>query len=263
MKKKETTNFSQLFSEFIGVFIIVLFGTSSLISSTCANLNYNNFEISIIWGFIVSIAIYIAYPFSGAHLNPAITISFWILNFISLKKLITYVIMQFFGGFFGAIFSYIIQYKIINNYIIINDITYNSDNVIGFLSLFSTYPSIHLNFCEAFVIEFFITAILMSLIILCNHDKNIYFNKKYIPLIIGSFISIIGISLGHLTGFALNPARDLGPKIFLFIIGWGDIVLSGGYENCYYLWVPLIATTLGSCSTAIFYRILRYFKKVN
>ncbi len=103
----------------------------------------------------------------------------------------------------------------------------------------------HITFAQAFAIETTIAAILMAMIMALTDDGNGIPRAPSAPLLIGLLIAVIGASMGPLTGFALNPARDFGPKIFAWLAGWGEIAFTGGRTIPYFL-VPLLAPVVGA-----------------
>jgi glycerol uptake facilitator protein len=121
--------------------------------------------------------------------------------------------------------------------------------------IFSTYPNAHITVVQAFFVEMVITAILLCLILALTDDGNGIPRGPLAPLLIGILIAVIGASMGPLTGFALNPARDLGPKVFAYLAGWGKVAFTGGRDIPYFL-VPLIAPVIGGCLGAFIYRSL-------
>lgn len=108
---------------------------------------------------------------------------------------------------------------------------------------------------HAFFIEVVIAAILVCLILGLTDDGNGVPKGPLAPLLIGILIAVIGGSFGPLTGFALNPARDFGPKVVAYLAGWGDIALTGGRDIPYFL-VPLTAPIVGGLLGAFGYRKL-------
>ncbi len=122
------------------------------------------------------------------------------------------------------------------------------------LRVFSTYPAPQISVPHAFFIEVIIAAILVCLILALTDDGNGVPRGPLAPLLIGILIAVIG---GHLalTGFALNPARDFGPKVVAYLAGWGDIALTGGRDIPYFL-VPLTAPIVGGLLGAFAYRKL-------
>lgn len=119
----------------------------------------------------------------------------------------------------------------------------------------STYPNPHINFVQAFAVEMVITAILMGLILALTDDGNGVPRGPLAPLLIGLLIAVIGASMGPLTGFAMNPARDFGPKVFAWLAGWGNVAFTGGRDIPYFL-VPLFGPIVGAIVGAFAYRKL-------
>lgn len=116
---------------------------------------------------------------------------------------------------------------------------------VGFAGVFSTYPNPHISVLQAFFVEVVITAVLMALIFALTDDGNGLPRGAMAPLLIGLLIATIGGAMGPLTGFAMNPARDFGPKLFAFLAGWGDIALTGGRDIPYFL-VPIFGPIVGA-----------------
>ncbi|HBV1945683.1 TPA: propanediol diffusion facilitator PduF, partial [Klebsiella quasipneumoniae] len=96
---------------------------------------------------------------------------------------------------------------------------------------------------------------LMGMIMALTDDGNGVPKGPLAPLLIGLLVAVIGASTGPLTGFAMNPARDFGPKLFTWMAGWGDIAMTGGRDIPYFI-VPIIAPLIGACLGAAIYRYL-------
>lgn len=122
-------------------------------------------------------------------------------------------------------------------------------------SIFSTYPAAALSVWQAAGVEIVITSILMGLIMALTDDGNGVPKGPLAPLLIGILVAVIGASTGPLTGFAMNPARDFGPKLFAWMAGWGDIAMTGGRDIPYFI-VPIIAPLIGACAGAAIYKYL-------
>ena len=105
------------------------------------------------------------------------------------------------------------------------------------------------------MVETVITAILMCLILALTDDGNGIQRGPLAPLLIGILIAVIGASMGPLTGFALNPARDFGPKAFAYLAGWGEVAFTGARDIPYFL-VPIFGPIVGACIGAFGYRSL-------
>ena len=121
--------------------------------------------------------------------------------------------------------------------------------------IFSTYPNPHISVGQAFLVEMVITAVLMAVIMALTDDGNGVPRGPLAPLLIGLLVAVIGGAMGPLTGFALNPARDFGPKLFAFFAGWGNVAFTGGKDIPYFL-VPIFGPLVGACLGAFGYRAL-------
>ena len=120
-------------------------------------------------------------------------------------------------------------------------------------SIFSTYPAAALSVWQAALVEVVITSILMGMIMALTDDGNGVPKGPLAPLLIGILVAVIGASTGPLTGFAMNPARDFGPKLFAWMAGWGDVAMTGGRDIPYFF-VPIVAPIIGACAGAAIYR---------
>lgn len=120
--------------------------------------------------------------------------------------------------------------------------------------IFTTYPQFYLSNMQALMVEIAITALLLMVIFAIGDEKNVNAPKgKYAPfaaILVGITIAIIGGSFGSLTGFAMNPARDFGPKLFLFLAGWGSVGLPGPNN---YFWVPIVGPIIGALAGGFLY----------
>ncbi|MDM9276373.1 propanediol diffusion facilitator PduF, partial [Citrobacter koseri] len=96
-------------------------------------------------------------------------------------------------------------------------------------------------------------SILMGMIMALTDDGNGVPKGPLAPLLIGVLVAVIGASTGPLTGFAMNPARDFGPKLFAWMAGWGDVAMTGGRDIPYFI-VPIVAPIIGACAGAAIYR---------
>lgn len=229
--------------EFIGTGLIIFFGVGCVAAAQVAGATFGLWEISIMWGLAVAIAVYASAGLSGAHLNPAVTIALWKFACFDGRKVLPYIISQILGAFSAAALVYFLY----RDLFIATETAQNivrGENI-GLASVFSTYPNVHIGFAQAFIIEMVITAILMCLIMALTDDGNGIPRGAMAPLLIGLVVAVIGGAMGPLTGFAMNPARDFGPKIFTFLAGWGEIAFTGGLAIPYFI-VPIFAPIVGA-----------------
>lgn len=243
----------QCMAEFLGTALLIFFGTGCVAALKVAGASFGLWEISIIWGVGVSMAIYLTAGVSGAHLSPAVSIALCVFAGFEKRKLPFYILAQVAGAFCGAALVYTLYSNLFFDYEQAHHMIRGSQESLELASVFSTYPHPSLSTAQAFLVEMVITAILMGVIMALGDDQNGLPRGPLAPLLIGLLIAVIGSSMGPLTGFAMNPARDFGPKLMTFFAGWGEIAFTGGRDIPYFL-VPIFAPILGACLGAAIYR---------
>lgn len=242
----EPSLFIKCLFEFIGTAILILLGNGVV---ACTILKRSKgfgggwVVITFGWGFAVMCGAFIAAPYSGAHLNPALSIGLALAGAFSWAYVPAYIIAQMLGGFFGALVVYWF-YK--DHY----DAT---DDPAAKLATFCTMPAIPATgrnlFCEtvgAFVLVF----VILCLAVQGNQPEVGLGSVGLFPV---TFLIIaIGMSLGGATGYAINPARDLSPRIAHAVLP----VRGKGPSGWKYSWVPVIGPVIGSCVAACVYLII-------
>ncbi len=231
----ETSLFTSSIFEFIGTAVLILFGDGVVACTTLkGSKGYGGgwIVITIAWGLAVMLGVFIAGPYSGAHLNPALSIALAAAGKFSWASVPAYIIAQLAGGLLGAVLVYLF-YK--DHY----DAT---DDAATKLGTFCTMPAI-MNKPRNFFCEVIGTLVLVFVILMLGTNENaagVAFGAN------GAFpvtmlIMALGMSLGGTTGYAINPARDLAPRIahaILPIKGKGD----SGWG---YAWVPVLGPIVG------------------
>lgn len=229
--------------EFLGTGLIIFFGAGCVAAAQVAGASFSLWEISIVWGLAVATAVYASAGLSGAHLNPAVTLALWKFACFDGRKVLPYILSQVLGAFFAAGLVYFLYRDLFIA-------TETAQNIVrgegvGLAGVFSTYPNAHISILQAFIVEIVITGILMCLIMALTDDGNGIPRGAMAPLLIGLVVAIIGSAMGPLTGFAMNPARDFGPKIFAFLAGWGEVAFTGGLTIPYFI-VPILGPIIGA-----------------
>ncbi|CAG8866819.1 Glycerol uptake facilitator protein [Pseudomonas fluorescens] len=252
---RQPTLSSQCIAEFFGTALLIFFGTGCVAALKVAGASFSLWEISIIWGIGVSMAIYLTAGVSGAHLSPAVSIALCLFGGFEKHKLPFYIVAQMAGAFCGAALVYTLYSSLFFDYEQAHAMVRGSQESLELASVFSTYPHPALSTGQAFLVEMVITAILMAVIMALTDDNNGLPRGAMAPLLIGLLIAVIGSAMGPLTGFAMNPARDLGPKLMTFIAGWGEMALTGGRDTPYFL-IPVFAPITGACLGAALYRLV-------
>lgn len=169
--------------------------------------------------------------------------------------MVPYIIAQIAGAFCAAALVYGLYYNLFFDFEAAHHMVRGSNESLELASIFSTYPNAHISVGQAFLVEMVIAAILMCLILALTDDGNGIPRGPLAPLLIGILIAVIGASMGPLTGFALNPARDFGPKLFAYLAGWGKVAFTGARDIPYFL-VPIFAPIVGCALGAFGYRAL-------
>ncbi|XP_049828119.1 aquaporin-9-like [Schistocerca gregaria] len=235
----------EFLSELAGSFLLVFVG-SCCVAQKVLRWDVGNFiTANMGYGFGLMLAVLISGP-SGSHLNPAVTLAFCVIGKKPWKDCLHYFPAQYLGCFIGAAFAYIVYL----------DALYNFDHgdrqvtgPLGTAGIFTTYPAPYLSLVGAFINEVMATFVLLLVICAIIDENNCGITPALIPLYIGILIVTIGNGFSANTGSALNPARDLGPRIFVTIAGWGTEAFV--YAN--YWWVPIAGPHLGGILGALFY----------
>ncbi|MDO2947299.1 MIP/aquaporin family protein [Aeromonas simiae] len=242
----------ELFAEFIGTALLIFFGVGCVAALKLTGASFGQWEISITWGVGCAIAIYVTGGISGAHINPAVTLALAAFCGFEKRKVVPYIVAQIAGAFAAAALVYALYSGLFTEWETTHNVVRGSQESLALAGTFSTYPNAALSNLQAFFVEFFITAVLMLSILAIGDNNNGAPKGFAAALLIGLVIAVIGASFGPLTGFAMNPARDFGPKLFAFVAGWGDIALTGGRANPYF-WVPIMGPICGALAGAALY----------
>lgn len=233
----------ELIAEAVAMFIIIAIGDSvaamySLYDPSPYQTAY--WGVCVTWGLAVTIAIYSTASVSGCHANPAVTVALACFRKFSWGKVLPYCAAQVFGGFCGAVVVYALYSPVINLFNAGHHLTRAAGGAAG---VFFTHPGLAVTPMHAFTDEIILTAVLVFGIFAITEQYN-----EQAPgansgaLIIGFLVAIIGASMGYLEAWAINPARDLGPRLFCFIAGWGASALP---SPDHYWWIPIAGPLLG------------------
>lgn len=240
--------------EFFGTMVLILFGdgcvaTFALFTKLGANGAATPFAntwpvIIFGWGFAVMLGIYVTGAISGAHLNPAVTIALAATKRFSWNKAGPYILGQVLGAFVAAAILYFVYQGALNANVAPGQ-TFSAANG----GVFYTSPKAFVGLFGAFGDEFLGTALLVGLIFAIVDGRNQPVQANLNPLIIGLLIVAIGASFGLNTGYAINPARDFGPRLWVGLVdGFNSFSANNGY-----FWVPIVAPILGGLAGGFIY----------
>jgi glycerol uptake facilitator protein len=232
---------SALLAELIGTMILIVLGggvVAGVVLNKSKAQNGGWIVIAMGWGLAVAFAVYAVGAISGAHLNPAVTIGLAVAGAFAWEQVPGYILAQMIGAFLGAVFVYLYYLPHWQE----------TEDQGAKLAVFSTSPAIRHPFAN-FLSEFLGTFFLLFGLMAIGANK---FTEGLNPLIVGFFIVAIGLSLGGTTGYAINPARDLGPRIAHFLLP----IAGKGSSDWGYAWIPVVAPILGGAAGALVFKAL-------
>lgn len=232
--------------EFIGMAILVLFGDGVVASNVLKKSKGENggwVVVTLAWGLAVMLGVFISGPYSGAHLNPAVTLGLAAAGTFSWSLVVPYIVAQMLGGFFGAVLVYLF-YK--DHY----DAT---DDPAAKLATFCTAPAIR-NYGRNLFSEILGTFVLVFVILALSIGEN---TPEVGMGALGAFpvamlIVALGMSLGGTTGYAINPARDLAPRLAHAVLP----IKGKGSNDWAYSWVPVVGPIIGGFIAAALYCLI-------
>jgi glycerol uptake facilitator protein len=238
---------SELLAEFAGTMILILFGCGVVAQVVATGVG----EVPSIhwaWGLGVVFGVYVAGRISGAHLNPAVTIALAAFKGFPWRKVGPYSLAQFLGAFVAAL---LVRWNYSEALA-----TFDPGNTRKSQGVFSTLPNTDLGVSEwgAFRDQIIGTAILLFLILAVVDVLNTPPQANLAPFIIGLIVVAIGMAWGADAGYAINPARDFGPRVASYFTGYeGAFSDTTGYP---YWWIPIVAPIIGGLIGAGLYQVL-------
>jgi glycerol uptake facilitator protein len=254
---------AELAAEFFGTLILILFGNGVVamvvlfghgVPGEIVNGGFTN--INFAFGIGVTMGCYVAGRISGAHLNPAVTVAVAAFRGFPWRKVIPYIVAQTAGAFIAAA---IVYWNYRPQFLMVDP---NLDHTAGVFTTFPAFPQI----LSAGLLDQTIgTAILLFLIFAIIDDRNQPPQANLTPILIGVIVVGIGMSFGGMHGYAINPARDFGPRLFTVVAGFKN---NGLTDGGYVFWVPIVGPLIGGLIGAAAYdfgvrRFLPASAKVN
>lgn len=239
---------AELIAEFLGTFVLILFGSGVVAmvvlfpSSTSSELAHGGYtNITLGWGLGVTMGIYVAGKISGAHLNPAVTLAVAIFRGFPWKKVLPYSMAQTTGAFAAAAVVY-------KNYLpAFQQVDPHLERTAGIFTTFPAFPSLPQ---AGFLDQVIGTGLLLLLVFAITDEFNLPPGANMGPLMIGLVVVAIGMSFGGMHGYAINPARDFGPRLFTVLAGFHN---NGITDGARVWWVPVVAPLIGGVLGAAVY----------
>ncbi len=247
--------------EFVGTFLLVFIGTSSVAVSVLFNGLIGLFQVAAVWGLGVTLAIYATRYLSCAHLNPAVSLGMVLAKRMRFRLLILYWFAQLLGGIGAGIMVYLLFHNAILNFETAHNIVRGEPNSVITAMFFGEYfpnPNIPVSWLKvsmqtAMLTEGLGTFILVLMIFLltegCNLGKP---SESSSPVFIGATVSTLIAITAPITQTGINPARDFGPRIVAYFAGWGSIAIPGPKSG--FFWVYIFSPLLGGSAAAFLFR---------
>jgi glycerol uptake facilitator protein len=228
-------------AEFFGTLLLIVLGdgvVAGVVLKRTKSENAGWLTVVVAWGLAVTLAVFAVGAFSGAHLNPAVTIGLLVDGSFPSDQVVGYILAQVAGAFAGAIIvwlHYLPHWK-------------ETPDAAAKLAVFSTGPALRSTLANL-ISEIIATAVLILGLLFLGANE---FSQGLKPVIVGLLIIAIGLSLGGTTGFAINPARDLGPRLAHFILP----IHGKGSSDWSYAWVPVVGPIIGAVLGSLIFNAL-------
>jgi glycerol uptake facilitator len=263
------TAWGEYLSEFLGTMVLIMFG-DGVVAMVVAGLSQSGrastpttiltapgdwLLIVFGWFFAVTLAVYVAGGVSGAHINPAVTVALAVRRGFAWSRVPGYIVAQVLGAFVGAAIVYFVYKAAIDSFEVANKALPRGEKVPGAYGIFATFPAPYFHDVWGPLIDQIVgTALLMGVLLAIIDELGTPVRANLAPYIVGLLVGGIGASFGANAGYAINPARDFGPRVFADIAGWGKFALPGDYGNVNsYFWIPIIGPFVGALIGAFIY----------
>ena len=248
--KDEASITGELFAEFAGTCILILFGVGVVAQVVTGGGALGDHDsIAWAWGLGVTFGVYTAARISGAHLNPAVTVALAAFAGFSWRKVLPYSLAQLAGAFVAALVVRFVYADAIS--------AVDPGFTLKTQGIFSTLPgngALDVSLQSALIDQVVGTAILLFLIMAVTDARNDAPVSWIAPVVVGLLVVGIGMAWGTNAGYAINPARDFGPRLASFLTGYGTAFSDQRGEL--YFWVPIVGPLVGGLLGAGAYRLL-------
>jgi MIP family channel proteins len=231
----------EVLAEFLATFVLLLIGVGVVAQVVLSRQTAGSFlSINLAWGLAVTMGCYVAGGVSGAHMNPAVTIALAFSRGFAWAKVGPYIVAQVAGAFVASAVVYLTYREALE---VFDGGVRQVLGAQGTAGIWATYPQPFLSTLGGFVDQFVGTALLMCAILAISDARNAPPAAGMAPLIVGLLVMAIGMSFGFNAGYAINPARDFGPRLFTAVAGWGTEVFRAANG---FWWVPIAGPITGA-----------------
>jgi glycerol uptake facilitator protein len=266
-----STIWGELSAEFLGTAVLIAFG-DGVVAMAVAALNQSGRAANestiflasgdwllITWGWAMAVVfgVYVAGGISGAHINPAVTLALAFKRQFPWGKALPYMAAQVIGAFVGAALVFLVYHNAIASFEATNNITRGDPASNTTFSIFATFPAPYFNggIIGPLIDQIVGTMFLLIFVLALTDTLNQAPRANLTPLLVGLAVAAIGMSYGANAGYAINPARDFGPRIFALFAGWGQVAFPGTVKGAFtaYFWIPIVGPFVGGVLGAYIY----------
>uniref|UniRef100_A0A3P8PKX7 Aquaporin 7 n=1 Tax=Astatotilapia calliptera TaxID=8154 RepID=A0A3P8PKX7_ASTCA len=236
-------------AESLSTYVMMSLGLGSVAQVVTGQGAFGQYlSINLGFGLAVAMGSHVGGKISGAHMNGAVSFTMCVFRRLPWKMLPLYISAQLLGSFLAAGTIYAVYYEAIHDYCRGN-LTVTGEKATA--GIFATYPAPYLSLIAGFFDQVFGTAMLLLCLMALSDQKNKPAPAGSEPAFAGFLVLLIGISLGSNSGYAINPTRDIAPRVFTAMAGWGSDVFRAGNG---WWWVPLVAPPIGGVLGAGLYK---------
>ncbi|MGW3358290.1 MIP/aquaporin family protein [Streptomyces bungoensis] len=250
-------------AEFLGTFVLIAFGCGVVAMAVAALPGSGRAAtpttiflaagdwllVAWGWGLAVTFGVYVAGGVSGAHINPAVTLAMAVRRGFAWAKVLPYIFSQVVGAFTGAALVYLVYHNAISAFDSAMKGPKTNGHTLATFSIFATFPApyFHGGNWGPLIDQIVGTAFLVMFVVAVIDLRNQAVKANLGPLIIGFAVAAIGMSYGANAGYAINPARDFGPRLFTYAAGWGSLAFPGSVSGAFsdYWWIPIVGPLIG------------------
>ncbi|MFI2201845.1 MIP/aquaporin family protein [Streptomyces sp. NPDC020192] len=258
-------------AEFLGTFVLISFGCGVVAMAVAALPGSGRAATPVTiflaagdwllitwgWALAVTFGVYVGGGVSGAHLNPAVTLAMAVRRGFAWAKVVPFWFSQVLGAFTGAALVYLVYHAAIHAY----DQAAPGPKVNGrtnaTFSIFATFPApyFHGGIWGPLIDQIVGTAFLLMLIAAVVDVRNQAVQSNLAPFVVGLVVAAIGMSYGANAGYAINPARDFGPRFLTWIEGWRSLAFPGSVSGSFssYWWIPIVGPLIGGVAGIVVY----------
>ena len=269
-------------AELLGTFVLMFFGLAVNAQVTLGDQQFGSYlSINIGWGLAVALGVYVAGGVTGAHINPAVTLALAVNRQHPWSKVLPYMAAQFMGAYLASVLVYVVYVEAINKYedgldraqSDQQEVKEGSEEGAALSSagreqpkhrfetakIWATYPrkfkdDTFVSNGRGFLDQVVGTALLLLCICALSDKRNVAPQSNLAPLIVGAVVWMIGMSMGSNCAYAINPARDLSPRLFTWLHGWGNAPFREPTPTWYL--IPILGPLLGGIIGVQVYRLM-------